>query len=112
MRSTHADVVLSNEMISKTLAMVVERRELNTLLNELLTETGNEFHLRLPTALGALSEHDLDFWTLSARARLRGEVLLGYRFHGDTQPVLNPKEKEAPIPLHAVQYFVVLAETQ
>lgn len=43
------EFVLSNELVSMTLAMVSESREVNTILTELFTPNGNELYV-LPAA--------------------------------------------------------------
>ena len=43
------EFVLSNELVSMTLAMVSENRDVNTLLRELFTPAGNELYV-LPAA--------------------------------------------------------------
>jgi hypothetical protein len=40
-----SEFVMSNELVSMTLAMVSESREVNTILKELFTPEGNELYV-------------------------------------------------------------------
>eukprot|EP00939_MAST-03C_sp_MAST-3C-sp1_P004206 g4206.t1 len=90
------DCVTSNELVSKAMAMVSERREVNTILEELLTDVGNEFYVE--PASRYVGEGELaSFFDLCARASTRGDILFGYSEgpagEAGSKLILNPSEK-------------------
>ncbi|KAK9813412.1 hypothetical protein WJX73_006994 [Symbiochloris irregularis] len=87
------EFVLSNELVSMTLAMVSESREVNTILTELFTPNGNELYV-LPAARFLGASEVLNFYEVLLRARARQEIVIGYKNFGMDKPVVNPKNKE------------------
>eukprot|EP00944_MAST-04C_sp_MAST-4C-sp1_P008390 g8390.t1 len=89
-----SDYVLSNNTVSKVLAMVAESREVKSVLKELLGSSGCDigvFPLNRYTHTGV----DISFWDLFAQVRKRGEILIGYIFNEEL--FLNPKSADRSI---------------
>eukprot|EP00633_Aureoumbra_lagunensis_P006601 CAMPEP_0197322528 /NCGR_PEP_ID=MMETSP0891-20130614/69952_1 /TAXON_ID=44058 ORGANISM="Aureoumbra lagunensis, Strain CCMP1510" /NCGR_SAMPLE_ID=MMETSP0891 /ASSEMBLY_ACC=CAM_ASM_000534 /LENGTH=809 /DNA_ID=CAMNT_0042814951 /DNA_START=242 /DNA_END=2671 /DNA_ORIENTATION=- len=88
------DVVASNEFISRILAMVSERAEVNEILFQLLCQRGTEILLRRVTDYANIGEK-LNFYEISARAQLCGDIAIGFRCsnHNQGKFVLNPRDK-------------------
>ena len=103
------DHVMSNEVVASVLAMVSECRDISVVLAEMLQADGNDLHIRSALDYGKAGEK-IDFWTLQARARERGEIAIGYRLPSDRIPTLNPREKCAPIALSPRASIIVIAE--
>jgi len=87
------DCVTSNELISKAMAMISERSEVAEILDELLTDVGNEFYVYPATRYCKVGEK-ASFWDLCARALSRRDILIGYiDAKAPNSPVLNPEDK-------------------
>ena len=87
-----SDYVVSNELISMALSTVAEDRRINAVWMELFSAEGCEIYLK-PLGLYAHPEESLSFWELTARARMRGEIALGWQdTAGETR--LNPADKQ------------------
>ena len=125
---------MSNELISMYLAMVAENRDMNAVLQELLSAEGQEiyvrhihFYLRPDEALSPA----YSFWDLTARARLRGEIAIGCinaatretsSSPGEGSPeaegslgsaiCINPPHKDAARTWDTVEALIVLAEQE
>lgn len=67
------DYVLSNELMSKTLAMVSEDRLVNLVLKELFSANGNAIFVR-KSADYVFTGEELSFFEMQTRCRHRGEV--------------------------------------
>lgn len=67
------DYVLSNELMSKTLAMVSEDRLVNLVLKELFSAGNNDIFIR-KAADYVFSGEELSFFEVQTRCRHRGEV--------------------------------------
>lgn len=102
-----SDYVVSNELVSMALAAVSERREMVDVWADLFSAAGHEVYLRdarYYVAAGGMAS----FRAVEERARLRGEVALGYRTEGGL--VLNPKDRDAARRWTERDVVVVLAE--
>ena len=102
-----SDYVVSNELVSMALAAVSERRHMVDVWADLFSAAGHEVYLRDPryyVAGGAISS----FRSVEERARLRGEIALGYRTGSSL--VLNPKDRDAARKWTDRDVLVVLAE--
>ena len=87
------DCVTSNELISKAMAMISERSEVAEILDELLTDVGNEFYV-YPATRYCKAGEKASFWDLCARALSRRDILFGYiDVNRPNNPVLNPENK-------------------
>eukprot|EP01062_Namystynia_karyoxenos_P058150 TRINITY_DN4956_c0_g2_i2.p1 TRINITY_DN4956_c0_g2~~TRINITY_DN4956_c0_g2_i2.p1 ORF type:complete len:943 (+),score=297.45 TRINITY_DN4956_c0_g2_i2:113-2830(+) len=90
-----SDYVMSNEMVSQALAMVSECREVNAILQEILSSKGNEIFVHdageyIDTPL------ELSFFELMANCRTHGAILIGYAPRGSKSPIINPDGKTGP----------------
>ncbi|XP_059433748.1 ion channel CASTOR-like isoform X2 [Corylus avellana] len=104
-----SDYVLSNELVSMALAMVAEDRQINDVLEELFAEEGNEMHIR-QADLYLLEGEELSFYEILLRARLRREIVIGYRLANDEKAVINPPVKSERRRWSLKDIFVVIAE--
>jgi len=107
-----SDFVLSNEVVSMTLAMVAEDRTVNRLLKILMESEGSELHFRSPSDLLVDTNEPVSFRDVMALARKRPngpEIVLGHMRRGQP-PVLNPPDKATPKTWSSLDQFIVLAE--
>lgn len=89
------DFILSNNIVSRILAMVAERREVESVLVELLGPEGQEVVVK-DSARYVHDQERLSFWAVCLRAQEFGEILLGYKpAEGDGAIVTNPRDKAA-----------------
>jgi hypothetical protein len=88
--SNAGEFVESNKMISQILAMVAENRGVKRILGELLGADGSELVVNDSKFYVSLGE-EVDFFTISMRAQLRGEICCGYQ--DVTGTVINPRNK-------------------
>lgn len=72
------DYILSNNIVSRVLAMVAERREVERVLAELLGPDGQEVVVKSAAAYVRDGEA-LSFWEVALRVQAFGEILLGYK---------------------------------
>jgi voltage-gated potassium channel Kch len=109
------DVVISEQVISYLLAQISENRDLAEVFAELLDADGSEVYLR-PAGDYVRSGAEVDFATIVAAGRRRGETVIGYRKaawardpEADFGIHLNPPKsaKLAPVPDDSV---IVLSE--
>merc|ERR1712012_789861 len=85
---------MSQNIIASVIANIAESREVNAIMQEILTSKGNS--IVLPHAEAYLTEpgEKVCFWELCARARDSQECLLGFR-EADRSIVLNPEDRHA-----------------
>lgn len=105
------DFLLSNAIMSKVLAMVTEERAMKQVLLEMLQPSGSEMLVRPYAEFAAELEPlagTLSFWDLSAFLRARGDILVGIKRFREP-PVLNPRDKHAPLDLKASDSVVVFS---
>ncbi|ETW06351.1 hypothetical protein H310_02631 [Aphanomyces invadans] len=90
-----SDYVMSNDLVSRMLAMVSENRNVNAILDELLGDKGSTFDV-LPASRYCEMNERLSFWQLAKRAgSMYEEIVCGYvnsRQRG-SPVVLNPTDK-------------------
>lgn len=86
------DFVLSNELISKTLAMVAMDKHINAVLGELFRSEGNEIYIR-PASQYIYPEEDLSYFEVMARVRQCHEILIGWRCGEMPRALINPEDK-------------------
>lgn len=106
-----SDYVLSNELVSMALAMVAEDRQINSVLEELFAEQGNEMHIRQADLYLHESEK-LSFYEIMLRARQRREILIGYRLANAERAVINPPAKSDKWKWSLKDVFVVITEKE
>jgi ion channel POLLUX/CASTOR len=96
------DFVVSNKLVSLTLAQASENEYLAAIFDNLLDEKGSEIYMR-PVEQYVATGRPVNFYTISEAARQRGEVAIGYRRirAGDKDQrdmggvVVNPTKSEA-----------------
>jgi len=92
-----SDYVLSNDTVSKVLAMVAESREVHTVLDQLLGKDGCNLLVYPIHKYVSLKDGENDdggdneysYWDLFTRVRMHGEILLGWARSGVLE--MNPK---------------------
>jgi hypothetical protein len=89
---TAADYVYSNEVLSKVLAMVAERREMKSVLMELLGPFGAGLHVKDIRRYCHPGENH-SFYSLATRVNEHDEILIGYREKG-RKVQINPDHKD------------------
>lgn len=106
-----SDYVLSNSMVSDTIAMVAEDRATNRILNTLFEESGAEIYIR-PAGHYIPDGANLSFFDVAAACRARDapETLVGFRMTGEDRAVVNPPDKSAKRVWDYYDMLVVLAE--
>lgn len=102
-----SDYVVSNELVSMALAAVSERKEMVDVWANLFSAAGHEVYLRDPRFYVADSSM-ASFRSVEERARLRGEVALGFRTDGEL--FLNPKDRDTARRWSDRDVVMVLAE--
>lgn len=102
-----SDYVVSDELVSMALAAVAEDIDVESIWAELFDADGCEVYLR-PASLYVQPAASVGFQAIAERARLRGEVALGYR--SGSELVLNPKDKVAGRVWSEDDVVVVIAE--
>jgi hypothetical protein len=109
------DFVVSDELVSNFLAQVAERREIADVWDDLCHSEGHEIYLK-PTFRYCAPGEDVTFADVTARARRRGEVALGWmraadegnpRTHGI---LINPPNKHDKLGLRDEDRIIVIAE--
>jgi len=107
-RGCTGDLLLPAELASGVLVQFALQPALNTVYSELLAAEGKEIFIA-PASLYAAPGEELTCGALYARARTRGEVLMGLRRAGDSAPMLNPP-KGMKVKLGEGDKLVVLGE--
>ena len=107
-RATNSDLLLPNELASGVLVQFALAPALNQVYSELLAAEGKEIFMA-PASLYCSPEEEITFAALYARARARGEVLMGLRRKGDDAPMLNPA-KDLKVKLGKGDKLVLLGE--
>lgn len=84
------DFISSNDLVSMALGQIAEESDIHGLLEEIFCPEGNEMHIK-DIRLYASEGETLNWWEIVARARMRGEVAMGW-IKPDIYPypVLNP----------------------
>ena len=71
-----ADWCVSNDLVAKLLAMVMENRELASLIQELVGHEGQQLYVH-PASRYVRAGEKLRFWDVMLRVRVGGEIALG-----------------------------------
>jgi hypothetical protein len=107
--------VVSDELASLMLAQVSENKALNAVFADIFDPEGSEIYLKPAGDYVALGEA-LNFYTIVASARRRGEVAIGYRIArhardaaADYGVVVNP-DKSDLVTLAEDDRIIVVAE--
>ena len=113
-----SDFMLSNQHMSRVLAMVAEERGINGIKTQLLTSAGSELYVR-PAATYVAEGDKASFFDIMARARNRKEVALGFieridhtdhDKHAAGRAFINPAEKAERRQWGSAVCIIVLAE--
>lgn len=85
------DFLSSNDLCSMALAQVAKESDIHGLLETIFSPEGDEMHIK-DIRLYAYEQEQLSWWEITARARMRGEVAMGFLKQecGDGVPILNP----------------------
>ncbi|MBX0327667.1 hypothetical protein K2Z83_08250 [Oscillochloris sp. ZM17-4] len=111
------DFIVSDRLMSLMLAQIAQNRHMTEIFGELFDPTGSEIQMR-PARDYVRTDVPLTFYTLTAAARRRGEVAIGYWVREDAQRdernhgvYLNP-HKSRPIVLTDADQIIVLTSDQ
>lgn len=94
--------IMSNQIISSVIAQVSEEKDINIVLQEILTAEGSETYIRCVSRFVDLeNENIMSFWDVALRARRNMEVAIGYKpaamsFKEAELLIINPPEKSVP----------------
>jgi len=92
--------VMSNQIVSAAISQVSECRDMNCVLQELLSSHGNEPYLRPAEWFISHEGEELSFWDIAARTREKQEVAIGYKdanvdWEDCVDNLLNPPDKRS-----------------
>jgi voltage-gated potassium channel Kch len=109
------DFIVSNRIVSLMLAQVSENKGLNDVFTDIFDPEGSEIYLKPVTDYLKITE-PVDFYTILAAARERGETAIGYRIYKHSHEAdksygvkINPVKSE-PITFSPEDSLIVLAE--
>mmetsp|Transcript_32094 Transcript_32094/g.70212 ORF Transcript_32094/g.70212 Transcript_32094/m.70212 type:complete len:857 (-) Transcript_32094:504-3074(-) len=88
-----SDYIMSQSIIASIMANVAETREVNEVMREILTSSGNTVCLRPVEKYLHSSTEKVCWWDLTARVRQRRQILIGYRGCAG-HFVLNPTDRD------------------
>ena len=54
----------------------------------------------------------VSFWEVGRRCRTLGDLLIGFKPHGELDPVMNPEEKAEPRTWHPLDLLVVITRDE
>jgi len=85
------DFLSSNDLVSMALGQVAKESDIHGLLDTIFSPEGDEMYIK-DIRLYAVNGETLNWWEITARARMRGEVAMGFMRQecGNGIPVLNP----------------------
>jgi voltage-gated potassium channel Kch len=109
------DFIVSDKLVSLMLSQVSENKHLNAVFADIFDPEGSEIYLRPAGHYVALGQ-PVNFFTVVAAARQRGELAMGYRLRsksGDAAQsygvVVNP-DKAQPITFGETDRIIVVAQ--
>jgi hypothetical protein len=109
------DFIVSDKLVSLMLSQVSENKHLNAVFADIFDPEGSEIYLRPAGHYVALGQ-PVNFFTVVAAARQRGEVAMGYRLRalaGDAARaygvVVNP-DKSKMVTFGEADRLIVVAE--
>eukprot|EP00900_Chrysochromulina_parva_P022177 jgi/Chrpa1/4593/Chrysochromulina_OHIO_Genome00004775-RA len=103
-----AEHIMSSQLLSRVISMVAEDAEVGPLLDTLFAEEGDDLSVRDALFYAAEGEN-LSFWQVSARARSRGDIAIGY-LRGGGEVQLNPPDKNQSLLWTKGDFLVVLGD--
>jgi hypothetical protein len=84
------DYISSNDLVSMALGQIAQESDIHGLLEDIFCPEGNEMHIK-DIRLYAHEGETLNWWEIVARARMRGEVAMGFiKPELSKDPILNP----------------------
>lgn len=84
------DFLSANDLVSRALAQVAKEDSIHGLLEDIFNPEGDEMHIK-DIRIYAEEGELLNWWEITARARMRGEVALGFiKSEIGNTPILNP----------------------
>jgi len=84
------DFLSANDLVSMTLAQVAKESDIHGLIEDIFCPEGDEMHIKDIRQYAHEGEH-LNWWEITARARMQGEVALGFiKPEFGKNPILNP----------------------
>jgi len=87
------DFLSANDMVSMALGQVAKESDIHGLLEDIFNPEGDEMHIK-DIRMYAHEGEALNWWEITARARMRGEVALGFmKPEFGPNPILNPGNK-------------------
>lgn len=87
------DYISVNDMVSMALGQIAEESDIHGLIDEIFKPEGSEMHIK-DIRLYAQEGETLSWWEIVARARMRGEVAMGFiKKELSPNPILNPGNK-------------------
>ena len=95
-------------LMAKVMAMVAEAHSAGPLFEQLFAEEGDEIYVREVLCYCRPGE-TLSFWQLAARARVKGDVAIGYK-RGDEEVMLNPSNKTKKLAWSEGDHLVVIGD--
>lgn len=91
--------IMSNQIISSIIAQVSEEKDINTVLQEIMTAEGSETYIRsIDRFVDFDEEVEMSFWDIALRARQLREIAIGYKpedleFKQAGNLIINPPDK-------------------
>lgn len=84
------DFLSANDLVSMALGQVAKESDIHGLLDDIFCPEGDEMHIKDIRLYAHEGEH-LNWWEITARARMQGEVALGFiKPEFGKNPILNP----------------------
>lgn len=109
------DFIVSDKLVSLMLSQVSENKQLNAVFADIFDPEGSEIYLRPACEYVALGQ-PVNFFTVTAAARQRGQVAIGYRLRAQASDaaraygvVVNP-DKSRPVTFSDADRIIVVAE--
>jgi hypothetical protein len=102
------DFVISEQLVSLLMTQISENAHLESVFADLFDPEGSEIYIR-PASDYIQPTSGLTFATVTAAARVRNEVAIGYRiaYSGDGHGIVLNPDKTRPIPV--IDRVIVLA---
>ena len=109
------DFIVSDKLVSLILSQVSENKQLNAVFADIFDPEGSEIYLK-PAGNYVKLGQPVNFYTVTAAARQRGEVALGYRIRAHSADAslaygvaVNP-DKDKAITFSEADRMIVIAE--
>jgi hypothetical protein len=88
------DFLSCNDLVSMALGQVAKEPDIHGLLEDVFSPEGSEMHIK-DIRYYAKEGETLNWWEMTARARMRGEVAMGFiKPELSKDPILNPGNAE------------------